>query len=111
MNTTIANMTKQIEDIICQHLSIDEMDEAHVETTSGTVQEIESRWNEFCRDLGHLSRDERRDVLARSASFRPRVIDGAVVILYNEVQVLKGKPRVSAAVVDLGHERMIFMGC
>ena len=99
-------LSQNMMETVAEHLSQDVEDVSLVETTA-TVAEIEAGWNEFARDLGHLSRDDRRAVLQRSRPFSPAMIDGLAVRLYRDVQATKGQTRRNAAVVDCGDVRLI----
>lgn len=103
------SLPAEVIELVTEHLSVD-ADDLIVECSTDDVATISGRWNECVRDLGHLPREERNRVLQRSAPFRPQLVAGCNVTLYSDVQVLKGQPRVAAAIVDCGDRRYIVMG-
>ena len=110
--TATDQLTDAVADIIMEHLSLMDHEELAEVTSiqSATVAEIEAEWNEWTRDLSHLSRDDRRAVLARSRQFTPRIVDGVAVHVYTEVQGLRGQERRDVVIVDLGDARLLAVG-
>lgn len=109
-----AMLPPEVIELVAEHLGLEGADELDFGSTDRTTTEIEAGWNECVRDLSHLPRAEKREVLQRTKPFEPRMIecDGQsfAVHLYDGVQVAKGEPRVNAAVVDCGDNRFVAMG-
>lgn len=106
----LENLTTEMTEWIGDHFGLDSDEVAeleHVELTTDSVSEIEGRWHQHVTDLSHLSRDEKQAVLQRAKPFRPRIVDGREVRLYDEVQVAKGQQRIKAVVIDLADERFV----
>ena len=101
-----ATLSQSQTETLADHLGVDADDLDLVETRE-TVAQLESAW-EFTRDLSHLTRDQRRAVLTRSAEYTAAVIDGCEVRLYTEMRsASNGGPRCKAAVVDCGDSRIV----
>lgn len=104
-------ITNKIVGIICDHLCMEPNDLPEYSTVSDlTAVGLQEHWYQCSRDLSHLKRNERLAVLQRDMPYKPLIVDGLEVTLFNDVQVAKGQPSTKAVVVDLGGKRLIVTG-
>jgi hypothetical protein len=94
-------LNDEIIELVAEHLGCD-TDEVEFHSADMRPEEISGQWHEASRDWSHLSKTEREAVRQRTMKCPPRMVGGAAVLLYDEVQPRKGQPRVKAAIVDFG---------
>lgn len=103
-------MTDEILETVADHLGLD-LDELDPQSAGlQTCDGIAAQWREKVRDLTHLDRETRQNVLRNHAAVAPFIVDGCEVRLYAEVQASKGDQRKDVAIVDLGDERIVVTG-